>query len=216
MRMRSALMFSLLVLVAGACGASGTSDASNTTASAPPPSSSEAPPPTDDEATTTTVDEATTTTGPSGGADADAFAASLALGLENGDESSGDISLDAEGAECVAPRWIDIIGVDTLDGAGFTPKDLEDSDFGFDDLKLDLDQGYEMIDVFADCDVDIRQEFLASVGSDLDSQQKTCLDGQLDPTLLRDLLANSLVTTDLPPDLESQFEKIGTTCKLGN
>lgn len=209
MRIRSAVFVSLLVFAASSCGTSDSSDGATSTTAAGSPSSSTAP------SSTTSADETTTAEGgsaPSG--DADAYATSLAIGLENAEGAEGDLKLSADEAECVAPTWVDTIGADTLSGQDVTPTDLEDPNFSFDELGLDLDQGYEMIDAFDGCDIDIYGEFLASIGSGLTPDQQSCLSEQLDQDLAREFLANSVVMSDLPPDLASQFDQISQTCQL--
>lgn len=195
-----------LLLALSACGASGGDDAASTTTVA--------------EETTTTADEATTTTedGPTNSSepdgDASAYADGLAVGLTSGDEESGELVLSSDQAECVAPEWIDIIGVDTLTGADVTPQDLEDPDYQFTDLRLDADTGGDMIDAFGDCDVDIISEFYETLSADLDDEQVDCLVEELGDDQARQFLIEALVQTDLSAELNDELERIDSVCQL--
>lgn len=167
------------------------------------------------EVTSTTEDdlpEPTTTTERDD--DADAYADGLALGLTLGDEDDGEFVLSPDEAECVAPEWIDIIGVDTLNDAGVSPADLEDPDYQFSDLGLDADTGGDLIDVFGDCDLDIIGEFRTILGADLDDEQAACLADELDDELARQFLIEALVQIDLSVELDDELARIDSVCQL--
>lgn len=202
MRLSPLVPVAALVLAVSACGASGSDDAASTTVA---------------EETTTSADEATTTTegGPSeSDADADAYAEGLAVGLASADEESGELVLSSDEAECVAPEWVDLIGVDTLTGADVVPEDLEDPDFQFTDLGLDPDTGGDMIDAFGDCDVDIISEFYETLSADLDDEQVDCLVDELGDEQARQFLIEALVQTDLSAELNDELERIDSVCEL--
>lgn len=203
MRLSPLVPVTALVIALSACGASGGDDAASTTTTA--------------EETTTSVDEATTTTedAPSEPAgDADAYAEGLAVGLASADEESGELVLTTDEAECVAPEWVDLIGVDTLAGADVAPEDLEDPDFQFSDLALDPETGGDMIDAFGDCDVDIISEFYETLSADLDDEQIDCLVDELGDDQARQFLIEALVQTDLSAELNDELERIDSVCQL--
>lgn len=206
MRVSSLVPFAALLFVVSACGASGTEDdASSTTVAEETTTTAE-------EATTTTRDESTTTSEPDG--DAAAYAEALATGLSSGDAEDGDLILSSDEAECVAPDWIDIIGVETLTDADVTPGDLEDPDYQFADLGLDTDTGGEMIDAFGTCDVDIIDEFYETLSAGLDDEQVACLTEELGDDQAREFLIEALVQIDLSVELSDELERIDSVCQL--
>ncbi|QXC63378.1 hypothetical protein KSP35_11640 [Aquihabitans sp. G128] len=221
MRKLSATVGALLLVASlAACSGSGGSDgASSTTTKAP--AGEQATTTTagsDDDGTTTTAsgdDETTTTSGGSGeSGDAASYAASLAKGLASGDAASDELQVTDDEAACVAPKWIETIGVDALTSFGASPKDLEDPDFSFPDLKLDDEQGLAMIDAFVDCDVDIYGQFADVLSEDLDATQQACLEGELDEASTRQYLASALTKDEMSSDLIAKLQAIDATCNL--
>lgn len=202
MRLSPFVPVAALVLAVSACGGSDSDGAASTTVA---------------EETTTSVGEATTTTGdgPSeGGGDVDAYAENLAVGLASADEESGELVLSTDESECVAPEWVDLIGVDTLTGADVAPEDLADPDFQFSDLGLDPETGGDMIDAFDGCDVDIIDEFFETLSVGLDEEQVDCLADELGDDSARQFLIEALVQTDLSAELNDELERIDSACQL--
>ncbi len=68
-----------------------------------------------------------------------------------------ELQLTGSQADCMAPKFIDAIGVDTLKAKGITPEDMaSDSDTDFDELDLTDAQGTKMVDAFSACDVSLK------------------------------------------------------------
>lgn len=166
----------------------------------------------DDEADSTT----TTDGSPSGGGDGDEadYVEAIASGLARNSSDEGELEVTAEQADCIAPEWVSIIGVDSFADAGASPADVADPDFAIPSLSLDVDQGLEMVDAFDTCDVDVYAQFLDVLSADLDDKQSACLEGELDQDRARQFLAEALTQEDLPSDLEATFEEIDKTCSL--
>ncbi len=199
-----------LFLVVGvtSCSSSGSDDgdASKKTTTTAKPSGGK-------DTTTTAADETTTTEGSSGGGDD--YVAGLAEGLAGGNEDDGDLVLAQDEADCVAERWIDVIGVKRLEAQDVTAKDLADPDFTYSDLDLSKSEGETMIDAFGACDVDIRTKLLDSLGADLDADQKSCLEENLDEDFQKALLVEALVTEEFSDELNTKMQDLQTTCNLG-
>jgi hypothetical protein len=120
----------------------------------------------------------------------DAFVDSAANAEED------ELQLSSEQAECFGTRFVEIVGVDRLEDAGVTPDDFgDDSDMDFSELGLTEDEGGEIYDAFGECDVDIRQEFLASLGADeeLSDEDRECVADAFDEDLLRRILVTTFV-----------------------
>lgn len=192
-----AVAFAVVALLA-ACGASGDDEADSTTSG---PATS-----------TTTIDGSE----PSPAGDEGDYADALVTGLASGELDAGQLVVTDDEARCIAPKWISIIGVDALVDAGVAPEDLEDNSFDFPALGLDTDQGGEMVDVFADCDVEVYDKLYQALSVDLDETQAKCLRKELDDDLARDFLVEALVNTDLPADLQDELDELDKTCKLSD
>lgn len=211
---RLAAPLTALVLVAalGACSSDGSDGGDRTTTTA---SAGEATT-TSEAGTGTTADGDTTTTegdGPVDG-DADDYAAALQVGLTANAGEEGELDVTDEEAACVAPAWVEIIGVDTFTEAGTAPADLEESNFAFAELGLDDDQGLAMIDAFDDCDVDVLTQIRDVLSADLDATQTACLEAELDDDLARQFLAEALTKEDLSSDLADILDTIDEACNL--
>lgn len=118
----------------------------------------------------------------------------LVASMRSGDE--GDMVLTQEQAECVAPQWIDTIGVDALQDAGIEPEDIgDDSGTDLDELGLSEDQANALFDAFDDCDVDIAGEIIESLGGDegLSDEDRECLTEAFDEELLRTIVVAGMV-----------------------
>ena len=134
----------------------------------------------------------------------DAFVESAA----NADED--DLQLSSTQAECFGARFVDIVGVDRLEEAGVTPGDFGDeSDFDFSAIGLTEDEGGEIYDAFGECDVDIREEFITSLGADeeLSEEDRDCVAEAFDDDLLRRILVTTFVEGE--DALEADDELMG-------
>ena len=116
--------------------------------------------------------------------------------VESAAEDDGeDLQLDEAQAECLAPEWVSILGVDRLEAAGIEPGDLAADDLDFAELDLSEADGEAMLDALDECDVDMREIFLSGMteDSELSEEDRACLDEAFDDDLLRRILVTSLV-----------------------
>ena len=137
--------------------------------------------------------------------------------FRSGDDS--EMQLLGEQADCVAPRWVDTIGVDTFEEHDVTPEDITDPDEDeLTTLGLDEDQGNELYDAFEACDVDVPALLIDSLGTDdeLDEETRSCLADALDGDLVRSLMVAVVTKGDAAltedSDLSDDFTAAITGC----
>lgn len=201
----------LLIAGLGACSSGGSDDdADRTTTTAEAEGATSDPV---EETTTTEADEGTTTTSDdeAEGSEAD-YVEAIATSLGTSDESG--LVVTPEEADCVAPEWVDVIGVDTFVDAGVAPADVAEDTFTPDELGLDVDQGLELIDAFEGCDVDVYAQYFDVLSEGLDDTQKACLEGEFDQELSRQFLAEALTQPEPSAELEATLDDIDQTCQL--
>ncbi|MCU1497536.1 MAG: hypothetical protein JWM47_1489 [Acidimicrobiales bacterium] len=196
-KLTAALCVVLLIAGLAACSSNGASDSSTSTSDGPA------------EGTTATTEGGSGVDG-----EAAAFTTALSEGLAAGDPDDGDLEVSEDEAACIAPQWIGTIGVDALVEGDVSPSDLEDPDFSFPGLGLGEDQGFDMIDAFVDCDVDIYEQFDDVVTEDLTDTQAACLRGEMDEDLARRFLAEAAIDDELSSGLEATLDAIDEKCKL--
>lgn len=204
-KLSSLLLAALLPVCVAACGASGGSDtktADKTTTTAKRGSSP-----------TTSSGETTTGGGTASGSE-DEYTKALAKEFTSGNESGGDLVFSQKQAECVAPRWVKIIGVDKFKEKDVAPSDLENTQFNFTKLGLTKDQATEMIDGVGSCKVNLYQKLLDVLGKNLDSTQQKCLKQNLGPATARQVLVEALYQDDPSSGLAAELQKLDEKCKL--
>lgn len=191
----------LLGALAG-CGSSGGSDDAS-----------------DAEATTTSaaVDDEPTTT--ADGADvsaitAEEYEAALVENLSSGSEDDGQLVIERSQAECMAPKWVDAITVDLLHENGVTVEALSDPGFSGSSLGMERSQGEAMVDAFGACDVDIVALFSAAFAQGLSAEQQTCVADNVDPDLVRELLAATFSSGSSDTEFAAVLDQLGTVCEL--
>jgi hypothetical protein len=168
----------------------------------------------DDGGSATTADAAETNASSSDGtstgstvsaADAteDDYLAAIERSLTSGAET-GQVATSSEQAECVAPKWLDTIGVDRLKEQGIAPAqigdDIDDDGSALSDLGLTEDEGNALYDAFGDCGVDIEQQFLTAITDDLNQEAAACVADAVSGDLLRRLHVSVLVQGDAAED----------------
>jgi hypothetical protein len=107
-----------------------------------------------------------------------------------------ELRLDRAQAECVAPRWVEIMQVERLQEAGIEPEDIAgDADPDLSTLGLSEADGNALYDTFGECDVDVQALFIESFAADdeLSEEVKDCLAGAFDDDLLRRIMATTFV-----------------------
>ena len=83
-----------------------------------------------------------------------------------------------EAGKCLAPKWVDVIGVDGFAAAGFQPDDLEEMGARLGQLRVDESQAKEMAKGFDQCDVDLKAVAVAQLtaGPNVPASMKACLE----------------------------------------
>lgn len=110
--------------------------------------------------------------------------------------SSGLEDDDAErAAACLAPRWVEAIGVDRFAEAGLAPEDLADLDGGLEVLAVDRPTAESMVDGFAACDVDLRAATLSQLLADpsITEEQAACAEAAISVEAVEESLVATLV-----------------------
>jgi hypothetical protein len=107
---------------------------------------------------------------------------------------SGDLVLTDEQADCLAPRFVNAIGVDTLEEAGIEPSDMGSDDSAMDDLQLSDEQGEQLASSFGECDISLKTLFIDSLVSenDLSDEDKACLEEEFPEDLLERLMVTAV------------------------
>jgi hypothetical protein len=111
------------------------------------------------------------------------------------EDDSGGMTLSDAQASCLAPKFINTIGVDTLKAKGVTPEDMgSESDTDLTDLGLSEAQGGELYDAFGACKIDVRALFISGIGNDseLSADDKKCLEDNFDDALLKQVMVITL------------------------
>lgn len=209
----AALVALALLGGAAACSSGGDDDEADTT------TTTEAGEPSGDDGDTTTTtaqrttdpgDDGTTTTeaddddGPVD-ADADAYVEAMMADFEEDDEL-----FTTESAQCLAEKWVDMIGADTLNEAGVSPEDFAENgteDYA-EELGIDEDMANAMYDEFQGCGLDmeglLRDQFASE---ELTPEQEACVDENLNEDTLRESFVADLMGEELEEDpLDTVFQ----------
>ena len=122
-------------------------------------------------------------------AEAEPYIESLVAGFTTGEDE--DLQLTQEQAECVAPRWIETIGVERITEAGIAPEDIgADGNSELSELGLSEDEGNELYEAFGTCGVDLQQAFVDGIAAsgDLPEDVAACLDEHFDDDTLQQIM----------------------------
>ena len=175
---------------------------------------------TDDGSTTTDGgnDTTTTTTKKDGGGGkvtvspaAAPYVKALADNLARA--ANDDLPMTRAQADCLAPRWVDTIGVDRFKAAGVTPEDItnDDKTADFGEFTLSESEAEVMYDAFGQCEVNLREMMLKSMGGDAETPEavRKCMEGVLTDEAIKKLMIMGLTQgdkatsdpNDMPPEL---------------
>ncbi|HET8931304.1 MAG TPA: hypothetical protein VFN21_11650 [Acidimicrobiales bacterium] len=122
-----------------------------------------------------------------------------------------DVPITEDQARCYAGKAIEIIAVDRLQSKGITPDDLrDDSALDLSDVGLSMDEGNALYDAFEDCDIDLRELMLASMGEgeEVPAGVEACLDQVLTDDNLRKMMVISIVKGDDAMENDPELEQI--------
>ncbi len=109
-----------------------------------------------------------------------------------------EFPIDDEQADCLAPKWVDAIGYETLLEAGVTPEVLGGTEDGDDDADfedvVDRPRAEKLIAAFGDCGIDLEELFFDGLASDGSAtpDQVDCLRGRLPDGFVQDLMITSM------------------------
>lgn len=103
--------------------------------------------------------------------------------------------------DCLAKRWVPIIGVERFQAKGIEPADLAKTGSDMSDLKLDTPTATKMVDAMSRCNVDLKNLILAALTTTATAKQKACIDA-------------AISTEDLKAFMVASFQ--GKSDTLGN
>ena len=157
------------------------------------------------ESTTTTTQAPSELTAEEYGA---AFVESLA-------EAPADSTLvvSREQAECLGPKYVEAITVETLQANDVTLEEAADPAFDVSELGLDDSQGEAMIDAFAPCGVDVLEK-TALFLRPLTDEQLQCVVDNLDPEDTTDLWVQAFVATLAEGQFDDLVQPAKEACDL--
>lgn len=197
MRKLLALSCAVALLFVAGCGSSGGDDA-------------------DKGSTTTTTAGGGSTTAPSAevaAITAEDYAAAFATGLTKGDPAA-DLVLKADEADCVAPKWVDAIGVDTLHTQGVTVEQASSTTFDTTGFGLGDAEGQQMLDAFDACDVDIYTLMTDSLTAGLTADQQSCVAKEIDHDLADAVLVKALSSQNSDTEFQALIDQLTKACDL--
>ncbi|QXC61885.1 hypothetical protein KSP35_03380 [Aquihabitans sp. G128] len=211
----------LLATGAAACSSDGSDGAAKTTTTKPDKAAT---------ASTTTVDGDTETTttigsddsGPSTTVadDGDRSRQAYVDAFTESFDSSGEI-LSKDKSECVADKFIDVIGFDKITDAGLTPQQFaagNGDDFPK-SLGIDEDKAGELYDQFEACDVNLADTFIkafSTEGQAIDAKTEACLRKAVtDEALRASFIASFLGDDDDVDPLDGASACLGVTADDG-
>jgi hypothetical protein len=184
-----AVLVAALGFVAAGCGDDDDDDAGgdDVAVSEPGSEATEAP-----GASATTAAPATTA-GPRS-PDAQAYVDAMIRSFDN--SAPEELQINRGQAQCLAPLWVEAIGPDRLAEAGVAPRDFAaDDDVDLSVVGLTEEDGGEMYDAFAACDVDVKRLFVQSMATEqqLSAEDEACLEGAFAEDLLRRIMITTFV-----------------------
>lgn len=139
---------------------------------------------------TPTTTRKTPTTGPTSGAAAAYVDAMTASMLED-----DDFPATEKHARCLASRFVDIIGADTLAAKGVTPEQFADDTTDFSETGITTAQANKMYDAFGECDFDLRALMLEDLAQDdeITPAMQACMEQVFTDDNLRKLMVVTMV-----------------------
>src|SRR5664279_2196701 len=123
----------------------------------------------------------------------------LKQSMKDSNGEDDDIQFNDDQMDCIAPRFVNIIGVERLDENGVTPADLaSDDSMDFSDLTLGEKEGNALYDTLGDCDVNLKEIMVASFAEDdeVTPAMAKCMEGVFTDDNLRLLMVSTLVQGD--------------------
>lgn len=118
--------------------------------------------------------------------------------MRTSNEEDGDLELSDDQIDCLAPRFVNAIGMDNIEAAGVTPDDIKTSDMDFSGMDLTEEDGNRIYDSFGQCDIDLRELLMVSMADDEEMSEATatCMEGVFTDENLRKFMVSSMVNGD--------------------
>ena len=203
LRILAVSLAAALTLVSAGCGTEGNGDdaadgkkstttvASNdgTTEGGDPVDTTEPTEPTDDDPFVPSGDDG----------EAGPYVEALKRSMHASNEADDAFEMADDQIDCMAPRFIDVIGADRLKENGVTPADLESGEtLDFSEVGLGEKEGNALFDTFGECDIDLNEMMMASMAADEDMtpEMKTCMEGVFTDDNLRKLMVATMTQGD--------------------
>jgi len=102
--------------------------------------------------------------------------------------------------ECIAPKWVAAIGVETFQAAGVTPADIESGDAGLQDVALDRTIAEGIVDAIPECGLDLMELFIDGLPSRVkdDPAKVACVEAAVTPDQVRTALVDEISGAEGP------------------
>lgn len=124
------------------------------------------------------------------------YVEAMATSMRSSNDDSEDVVFTDEEIDCIAPRFVNIIGVDRMKENNVEPADIAaDDSIDFSNLDLSDDEGNTLYDTFGECDIDLREKMLTGMAADEDAtpEMKACMEGVFTDENLRKFMVSSMV-----------------------
>lgn len=121
-----------------------------------------------------------------------------------------DFPATRKDAECLATKFVDIIGGDRLRAAGVTPEEFADDTMDFSDVGITESQANKMYDAFDACNFDLRELMMSEMAEDddLTPAATACMDQVLTEENLRKLMVRTMVGGEDAADADPELQDI--------
>lgn len=118
--------------------------------------------------------------------------------MRSSNDDDDGFALDDGQIDCLAPRFVNAIGMDKIEASGVTPEDIEVSDMDFSAIDLTTEDGNRIYDSFGQCDINLRELMVADFASDdeMGDAAKACMEGVFTDENLRKFFVSSMVNGD--------------------
>ncbi len=125
--------------------------------------------------------------------------------------SDADFVVAESEAECVAPTWVEAMGVARLKENEITAELLSNPEFEPGNFSFGLETGETMVRSFADCGVDLALVAVRSLGAP-NAEFEACLLDALDTEAFLALLVRDTAGEDADPEIEAMLAPLASAC----
>jgi len=147
-------------------------------------------------------------------AGAQAYVDAFVTGFQQTDDD--DVVITSEQAECLGPRFVDVLRAERLEAAGVTPDRISTGvDLDFAALGLEESDGDELYDAFGACDLDLRESLLTGMAGS-DAEARACVEETLTDEMVRTFFVTSIVqgvtAAQSDPDVQDALTAVFAAC----